>query len=399
MLAVDCVRPAVNGEKILERRDGRLKNGRVGLRAGQGRIEFDDFEVRGNPAENKAWKFKREGVDAATPRLVPERIMAASNCGFFPVLVKFGGSHLGAVIRGGAGHTGIRGRLEWIDSLDGGKTWSRPRVIVDSRFDDRNPALMKLPDGRLLLLYSEASTYKPDGSFDFASGRYELFQTESADQGKTWTPKRAIPTPGFRNPSVYGQGIVLSNGDLVVPLYADKTGFLRSRDRGKTWQVNTISRGYSETAIVETAPGRLFAAMRSNGLSGSFSDDSGKTWSPPQRITENGMHPASLVKLSDGNLLMCYGTRVPPYGVGAALSRDGGKTWSPKDRVLLAYDSQSTDCGYPSAVELDNGEIALLYYTLGSDVLAWKVQVFCVRFHMTELDRILKNNQSAGRRS
>ena len=270
-------------------------------------------------------------------------------------------------------------------------------MIVDSRFDDRNPALMKLPDGRLLLLYSEASTYKPDGSFDFASGRYELFQTESTDEGETWTPKRAVPTPGFRNPSVYGQGIVLSNGDLVVPLYADRTGFLRSRDQGKTWQVNTISKGYSETAIMETAPGRLFAAMRSNGLYGSFSDDSGKTWSRPLRITEREMHPASLVKLSGGNLLMCYGTRVPPYGVGAALSRDGGKTWSPDDRVLLAYDSQSTDCGYPSAVELDNGEICLLYYTQGSDLLAWSVQALCIRFHRTELDRILKNNQLTGR--
>lgn len=387
----------LNGEKILERRDGRLTGGRVGLRAGQGRIEFDDFEVRGKLVENKTWKFKREGVDITTPRLVPERTMAASNCGFFPVMVKLGGNRLGAVIRGGAGHTGIQGRLEWIGSRDGGKTWSRPRVIVDSRFDDRNPALMKLPDGRLLLLYSEASTYKPDGSFDFASGRYELFQTESTDEGETWTPKRAVPTPGFRNPSVYGQGIVLSNGDLVVPLYADRTGFLRSRDQGKTWQVNTISKGYSETAIMEMAPGRLFAAMRSNGLYGSFSDDSGKTWSRPLRITEREMHPASLVKLSGGNLLMCYGTRVPPYGVGAALSRDGGKTWSPDDRVLLAYDSQSTDCGYPSAVELDNGEICLLYYTQGSDLLAWSVQALCIRFHRTELDRILKNNQSTGR--
>ena len=189
----------------------------------------------------------------------------------------------------------------------------------------------------------------------------------------------------------------MSNGDLVVPLYADRTGFLRSRDQGKTWQVNTISKGYSENAIMETAPGRLFAAMRSNGLYGSFSDDSGKTWSRPLRITEREMHPASLVKLSGGNLLMCYGTRVPPYGVGAALSRDGGKTWSPDDRVLLAYDSQSTDCGYPSAVELDNGEICLLYYTQGSDLLAWSVQALCIRFHRTELDRILKNNQLTGR--
>ena len=109
------------------------------------------------------------------------------------------------------------------------------------------------------------------------------------------------------------------------------------------------------------------------------------------------MQPASLVKLSGGNLLMCYGTRVPPYGVGAALSRDGGKTWSPDDRVLLAYDSQSTDCGYPSSVELDNGEICLLYYTQGSDLLAWSVQALCIRFHRTELDRILKNNQLTGR--
>lgn len=393
----DLIEITLNGEKVLEGHDRRLKVGRVGLRAGQGRIEFDDFEVRGNQVENNAWKFQRESVDTTTPRLAAERSMAAQDCGFFPVMVKLGGNHLGAVIRGGAGHTGIGGRLEWIESRDGGKTWSRPRVIVDSPVDDRNPALMKLPDGRLLLLYSEASTYKPDGSFDIASGSYELFLTESADLGKTWTPKRAIPAPDFKNPSGYGQGIVLSNGDLIIPLYANRTGFLRSRDQGKTWQAITICKGYSETAIIEIAPGKLFAAMRDNGLSGSFSDDFGETWSQPQRITERELHPASLVKLSNGNLLMCYGVRVPPFGVGAALSRDNGKTWSPNDRVLLAWDGQSPDCGYPSAVQLDSGEIALLYYALGSEVLPWKVQAFCVRFSLDELERTLQNRQSTGR--
>ena len=48
------------------------------------------------------------------------------------------------------------------------------------------------------------------------------------------------------------------------------------------------------------------------------------------------------------------------HGVCAKLSSDDGKTWS--GPVRLAQ-SLSPDCGYPSSVQLDNGNIVTAYYS------------------------------------
>ena len=61
--------------------------------------------------------------------------------GYFPVLINPQGEEILAVLRGGAGHVGVTGRLDAVRSLDGGKTWETPIVIVDTEVDDRNPAV------------------------------------------------------------------------------------------------------------------------------------------------------------------------------------------------------------------------------------------------------------------
>ncbi|MBI1924373.1 exo-alpha-sialidase, partial [Candidatus Poribacteria bacterium] len=61
--------------------------------------------------------------------------------GYFPVLINPHGEDILAVVRAGAGHVGITGRLDAVRSPDGGKTWTAPAVIVDSEVDDRNPAV------------------------------------------------------------------------------------------------------------------------------------------------------------------------------------------------------------------------------------------------------------------
>jgi hypothetical protein len=48
--------------------------------------------------------------------------------------------------------------------------------------------------------------------------------------------------------------------------------------------------------------------------------------------------------------------------VHALVSSDEGLTWSPAEHIVLASDAPNVDCGYPSSVELQRGEIATLYY-------------------------------------
>ncbi|MDD1475322.1 hypothetical protein MEO41_29260, partial [Dolichospermum sp. ST_sed4] len=65
------------------------------------------------------------GINENVPLLeTAERIVAVKNGGYFPVLIKLKDGTIGAVVRGGAPHIGLKGRLDWIYSGDGGRTWS-----------------------------------------------------------------------------------------------------------------------------------------------------------------------------------------------------------------------------------------------------------------------------------
>lgn len=105
--------------------------------------------------------------ESAVPRLEGvEDFPVVKGAGYFPVLVKLKDGTLGAAVRGGDGHVGIKGRLDWIHSEDGGTTWSEPAVLADSRWDDGNAGVGVMPDGTVVMAYAEASTYNDEGEFD-----------------------------------------------------------------------------------------------------------------------------------------------------------------------------------------------------------------------------------------
>jgi hypothetical protein len=90
------------------------------------------------------------------------------------------------------------------------------------------------------------------------------------------------------------------------------------------------------------------------------SADEGRTWSAPLQITADSEHPADLIQLHDGRVLMVFGERNAPRGIHAMISRDG-RSWS-ASQIVLADDAPNNDCGYPSSVEVDAGKVLTLYY-------------------------------------
>ena len=90
--------------------------------------------------------------------------------------------------------------------------------------------------------------------------------------------------------------------------------------------------------------------------------DAGYTWSAPRRITEHKEHPADLLRLADGRILLAYGHRKPPFGVRAMVSHDDGATWDVGHKITLVAECTSGDCGYPSSVQRDDGKILTAYY-------------------------------------
>lgn len=98
-----------------------------------------------------------------------------------------------------------------------------------------------------------------------------------------------------------------------------------------------------------------------------ISEDDGASWQYLRQLTEESQHPGHITALSNGDLLLTYGNRIPgEYGVAVKLSKDQGKTWS--DEYLVIDDLKSRDCGYPSSVELPDGSIMTAYYSNGNTV-------------------------------
>lgn len=329
------------------------------------------------------------------PRLsTAERITAVRGGGYFPVLIKLQDGSLGAVVRGGAPHVGIEGRLDWIHSENGGKTWSKPEVIVDNEFDDRNPAFGQMPDGTIVMAYAEASTYNDEGKFDTSVGAYIMYFVISTDGGKSWSAKQRLPQGPIRNGSPFGRIILLPDGTALMPLYGGLapnyhgsieipegtkhiTGLLRSTDNGRSWgDFSIISvTGHNETSLLYLSDGRLLAFSRTYDgarIELLTSTDLGRNWSTPRRITRDRQHPADILRLQSGNLHLVYGNRIEPYGVGGLLTpcvsqnTDNGETWDYERRVMIGWTSMNTDCGYPSAVQLDDGTIVTMYYSVGT---------------------------------
>jgi len=176
------------------------------------------------------------------------------------------------------------GRIMLAKSSDKGRTWSAPEVIVDEPdVDDRNVGIVEMPNGELLLSYN---TYTKDEVSQAMTAR-------SGDGGKTWS----TPDPlGVTNTRTRSGAVVLSNGDVLLPLYiAPGNGALAamSYNNGKNWETFAIpdTDGFvgDEWDAIELAPKHIIGISRNNiaNSDGYFwvteSKDRGKSWSTPQK--------------------------------------------------------------------------------------------------------------------
>jgi hypothetical protein len=327
----------------------------------------------------------RQSLDLRTLASTRE-ISAYRDGGLFPVLASVGNAIV-AALRSGAGHVGLAGRVEIVRSLDAGHTWTPPNVIADSDRDDRNIAFGASPQGTLVLAYhrqgsyDEAGNYRPD--LREASGKrpVDVMITRSHDAGLTWTPPAPLGVEAFRTFSPYGKIVTLADGALLLPLYGPPipaltaeqatprtdrscSYLLRSRDDGATWgEPSLIAVAKDETALAALPTGDLLAVLRGSdteqALWSARSTNGGATWSAPEQITPRFRHPADLLLLSNGDLLLTYGNRTPPYRIEGRLSRDGGHSWLD---CLLTFSGhlygytveapRPYDLGYPSSAML-----------------------------------------------
>jgi len=263
------------------------------------------------------------------------------------------------------------GRAEFIRSVDGGTTWSKPKVLIDTPWDDRAPNFCQLKDGTILCSFF---TYPGPSGTDLARDPAKTTLTgiiRSVDNGRTWDsqPKR-LPVP-FVFDATDGPILELQDGSALVCVYGRTVGgphemvaFCRSTDHGASWEfLSTVSADHemSETAVAQLPDGRLVLVARPEGDI-AWSSDGGRTWTRPVSFGIRLFEPR-LIPLRDGMLLCLHGS----YGAGgfrAMLSPDGGRTWLCPNKKW-GYPVDPSVYGYGQAVELADGTVWAVYIHTG----------------------------------
>ena len=293
-------------------------------------------------------------------------------------------------------------------SHDEGQTWSAPQIVNDTKLDDRDAGLVCWGDGNMLLTWfnnteniytSEHNRSRwPNLAEPFCVAMIEKwkevpreefgsFTKISRDYGRTWSAPRKVPVTAPHGPIRRADGSFLYVGterlsDLDVP--ANSICAVQSFDDGATWELLSVlpvpvrEDGGEVTSVcephcVDLGNGEILAAVRCVAddhpdpvLRGRMmrvytcrSYDGGKTWDDPVFADSYGAPPHFMIH-SSGALILSVGKRVAPFGQYVRVSYDKGHTWS--EDTLIGPEAPDTDQGYPSTVELSDGDLLTVYY-------------------------------------
>lgn len=338
-------------------------------------------------------------AEAPAARLLETKVITPPGepyCGW-PTLARRGNGELWVVWSGGReGHVCPFGQVRGMTSTDDGRTWTFPRVLLDSAIDDRDAGVVETSRGTLLVTTFTSLAYEPvlakeerSPTWDAAKlSRWqsardrltpELRQADlgtwilrSTDGGRTWSTRTDSLVNSPHGPIALADGTLFYAGKQLWG-EGKRNGVAVSQDDGVTWtwltELPTRSGDdpaqYHELHTVQCASGRIIVQIRNHNRANEHetlqteSDDGGRTWTEPHPIGVWG-YPSHLLRLRDGRLLMTYGHRRKPIGNEARLSSDDGATWS--EPISLSSDGASGDLGYPSTVELGDGSLLTVWY-------------------------------------
>jgi hypothetical protein len=371
------VRVEIDGEAVLEKEVSDPGVGRFGFYASDGRARFREVVLEGTPARlDPPWREARRSG---------EYVVVCGDAGAggyeaFPDVCLRRSGEMVCVFYAGFGHVSLpgygpggklppecpkAGRISSVRSVDYGRTWSKPEVVVDSPLDDRDPSIVELPGGELLVTYFSLEAGPGGQEYRFVATSL----ARSSDGGRSWQEPERL----FTEWAVSSPARILSGGRLALPLYyvggvkspgKSYGGVSFSSDAGKTWSppVAVGKEGPlaldAEPDLVELPGGRLLMALRPV-MGWSESVDGGKTWSPPARIGFEA-HCPYFLRLRSEILVLAH--RIP--GTSLHYSLDDGRTWSANVKI------DTVGGAYPSLCELPEdrfpaGTVFAAYYEEG----------------------------------
>ena len=297
-----------------------------------------------------------------------ERFVAIDNVCAWPNLTLMPDGSVVATIFNRPYHGLGIGDVECWASRDG-RLWEKrgSPAVHEGESNRMNVAAGLAHDGSLVVL---ASGW---GGPDFREKILPTLVARSSDGGRNWSRSSAVQLPEGVDFLIPFGDIVQGEGELLAASFyheipGEANAFvLFSRDDGRSWgeAVKIAPHDYNETALLRLGPDRWLAASRSHGdahLALFVSGDEGKHWARSGLLTLPRHHPAHLMELADGRILLTYGIREKGHhGIGYRTSRDEGRTWSRPTRIVNL--EETTDGGYPSTIQMADGTLLTAYYS------------------------------------
>lgn len=268
-------------------------------------------------------------------------------------------------------------------SVDGGVTWSNPIMLIEDDnpqiLNDKNSITADPTDSDYVyavwdrLKISGAETIHPENvmpgrGFAFGVGlvfKGPIYFARSTDGGNSWERARKIYEPGALDQTIGNQIVVLPDGTLIDfftelknvensdqggPGFRYNIAFLRSNDKGDTWQPR--GRAIQATRIITT-----FGAVTPN--------------------VETPIRDASLlfdvaVDPFNGNLYMVWqDSRFNNIEqVAFSMSTDGGYTWTVPLKINKTPDNANVlreQAILPSVAVTGGGIVGVTYYDFRND--------------------------------
>jgi sialidase-1 len=261
-------------------------------------------------------------------------------------------------------------------SSDGGKTWTKSKVIVGFPDNDAacDPSLVADSQTGTIWLAYDYAIADPQG----ADGRIlRIHLIKSNNEGENWSVPVELTylTRGKEFWLQNGPGVGLyTDGTIVFPMYSvgaggkgkQQTMLVYSRDHGKTWLLSNGVGEYNPEPQVVSLPGsRIMANMRrphgKEYRQVSVTSDMGNSWSEASddhTLIEPGCQ-GSIINYSFNNKSLFIFSNPADIrerrNMVVRVSSDEGKSW-PKEIPVFSGSS-----GYSCLVQLPDGNIGLLY--------------------------------------
>ncbi|MFM7291864.1 MAG: exo-alpha-sialidase [Planctomycetia bacterium] len=287
-------------------------------------------------------------------------------------------------------------------SVDGGRTWEKPRVIMDmGRFGGLPPEQNGCSDPGIVVDRTTGEIFcfavwmngKPgkhqwvgDGSepgFDIGKAA-QFMAVRSRDDGRTWSQPENLTRSLKREPwwlfaPAPQSGLCLADGTLVMPVQGrDARGakfstIMTSHDHGGSWAVGApVHPGGSECQAVELGDGSLMLNIRNDRekfRAVYVTGDLGATWQVHGTNRNTLIEPtcnAGLLRVDheEAGLKKHVLLFANPHSQTARthqtvqVSFDDGRSWPASHHLLL---DEGRGKGYPSLTRIDAGHVGIVY--------------------------------------